>query len=139
MAPEQYLIIAGSGIFLVLGTIHLVYTFFSDKFLARQTETVERMKADVPVLTRQTSMWNAWVGFNASHSSGAMFIGLVNIILAVEHFETLRNSLSLQLLDVSTMAFYLFLAKRYWFSIPLRGIALAAVCFLLSFILIWSR
>lgn len=139
MTPEQYLIITGSAIFLVLGTIHLVYTFFSDKFLARQSETVERMKADVPVLTRQTTMWNAWVGFNASHSSGAMFIGLVNIILAVEHFETLRNSLPLQLLDVSTMAFYLFLAKRYWFSIPLRGIALAAVCFLLSFILIWSR
>ncbi|MBK8194669.1 MAG: hypothetical protein IPK76_16170 [Lewinellaceae bacterium] len=139
MTPEQYLIITGSAIFLVLGTIHLVYTFFSDKFLARQSETVERMKADVPVLTRQTTMWNAWVGFNASHSSGAMFIGLVNIILAVEHFDVLHNSLPLQLLDVSTMAFYLFLAKRYWFSIPLRGIALAAVCFLLSFILVWSR
>lgn len=139
MAPEQYLIITGSTIFLVLGTIHLVYTFFSDKFLARQAETVERMKADFPVLTRQTTMWNAWVGFNASHSSGAMFIGLVNIILALEHFEVLLNSLPMQWLDISTMTFYLFLAKRYWFSIPLRGIALAAFCFLLSFILIWSQ
>lgn len=80
MTPEQYLIITGSAIFLVLGTIHLAYTFFSDKFLARQAETVERMKADVPVLTRQTTMWNAWVGFNASHSSGAMFIDRKSVV-----------------------------------------------------------
>jgi hypothetical protein len=43
---------------------------------------VEEMKTSFPILTKKTTMWKAWTGFNASHSSGAMFIGIINFYLA---------------------------------------------------------
>jgi hypothetical protein len=44
------------------------------------------------VLTRQTTMWRAWIGFNASHSMGAVFFGLVYGYLALLHVELLFRS-----------------------------------------------
>jgi len=132
----KYLIIVGSSIFLILGVLHLVYTFFSTKFLARNPETVSRMKNDFPILTRGTTMWKAWIGFNASHSSGAIFIGLINIIIASQYFELYQKSISILLLNDITLFFYLYLAKQYWFKIPLIGISIATICFACSTIII---
>ena len=90
----QLLWIAGALIVLVLGTLHLAYTFFTDKFCSRNTNVVEEMKQSFPRLTNKTTLWKAWIGFNASHSVGAIFIGLVNIILAIQYFELLKAILS---------------------------------------------
>ena len=38
-----------------------------------------------PVITRETTMWKAWVGFNASHSYGLILFGAVYGYLAVAH------------------------------------------------------
>src|SRR5688572_16874063 len=80
---EQFLWIAGSLPFLILGSIHLLYTFFTNKFSSRNPAVDEAMKTSHPVLTNKTTMWRAWVGFNASHSSGVIYIGLVNFLFAV--------------------------------------------------------
>lgn len=125
----QTLWIAGSLIFLSLGTIHLLYTFFTDRFSARDSEVEEGMKNTHPKLTRQTTMWDAWVGFNASHSMGAIFLGIVNMILAVQYLPILENAYLLLLLTLGTAAFYLYLAQKYWFRIPLTGIAIANMFF----------
>ena len=127
----------GSAIFLVLGTLHLFYTFFSDKFKARNTAVVTAMKNTTPVLTNETTMWNAWIGFNASHSAGAIFIGLVNIILVVQYFHILQNSLVLLLLNITTATFYCWLGRKYWFRIPYTGILIATVCFVAASIIIF--
>ena len=71
---EQTLIIVGALVFGVLGAIHLVYTFFTSKFDAFDASVTEAMKTTSPVLTKETSLWNAWIGFNASHSLGAMLV-----------------------------------------------------------------
>lgn len=81
-------------------------------------------------------MWKAWMGFNASHSSGAIFIGMVNIYLAANHFDLLQNSTFLLLFNILTLGFYLWLAKNYWFKIPLRGIGLALICYIAAYVLI---
>ena len=59
-----------------LGIIHLVYTFRSDKFEPRDKDLGQELRQVSPILTKETSMWKAWVGFNASHSLGriAVFI-----------------------------------------------------------------
>ncbi len=129
MPLAQLLVLLASSIFLALGTLHLVYTFFSDNFQAGDAALTESMKIHSPVLTRQTTMWKAWIGFNGSHSSGAMFFGLVNIILAGWYFDVYRHAVSLQVLNLAMSFFYLWLAKKYWFSIPLNGIVIATVCF----------
>jgi hypothetical protein len=132
----KYLIITGSCIFLVLGTIHLVYTFFTDKFLTRNSETGYWMKKDFPVLTKDTTVWKAWIGFNASHSAGAIFIGLINIIIAIQYFELYQKAISLLILNDITVLFYLYVAKRYWFKIPLTGIFVTTICFISATIII---
>jgi len=134
MTAKLFILIA-SSIFLILGTIHLIYTFFTNKFLARDVEINEKMKSTSPILTKETTVWKAWIGFNASHSAGAIFIGLINIILVCQHFEVYQNSFNILLLDICTGIFYLFLAKKYWFKIPLVGILIATSCFIISMIL----
>ena len=126
----------GSTILLALGTLHLYYTFFSGKFAARNKAVVTEMKNTSPVLTNETTMWNAWIGFNASHSAGVIFIGLINIILVVQYFSVLQNSLVIQLLNITTLIFYCWLARKYWFRIPFTGILITTGCFVTASIVI---
>lgn len=134
---EKYLLITGSTILLILGTLHLIYTFFTDKFNTRNVSTQQMMEVDFPILTSKTTIWKAWIGFNASHSIGAMFIGLINIIIVIENFSLFQQSITLLILDNCTIIFYTFLAVRYWFIIPKVGIFISLFCFLIATILIF--
>ncbi|WP_303312677.1 hypothetical protein [Hymenobacter sp. BT730] len=131
----QCLLIVGSLILLLLGTIHLLYTFFTPKFDPRHGTTKEYMVQDTPVLTRETTMWRAWVGFNASHSIGAIFIGSSTLILATQYLDLYTHSVALPLLTIGTSLSYVFLAKRYWFRIPFVGLLIATGCFISSWLL----
>lgn len=126
------LVVTGGSIFAALGTLHLYFTFFSNKFLARDENVTESMKGTSPVLTKDTTMWKAWIGFNASHSLGAMSFGAIYILLAVRHEDVIRESWELMALAVLTALFYLYLAKEYWFRIPFIGILTGTVCFCLA-------
>lgn len=122
--------ISGAGIILILGLIHLLYTFFTDKFNARDSAAVTAMQNTFPVLTKETTMWKAWIGFNASHSAGAIFFGLVNILLVARYFSVIQYSGLLHILNLFTVSFYLWLGKRYWFKVPFTGICISAGCFI---------
>ncbi|QJR11611.1 hypothetical protein DSM104443_02690 [Usitatibacter rugosus] len=126
------LVALGAGIFAALGTLHLLYTFFTPKFDPRDAAVKDAMQATSPRITRATTMWKAWVGFNASHSLGAMVFGAVYLTLAVQHPEVLAASKPLLLIAGATGLAFLALAVRYWFRIPLIGIALATLCFLVA-------
>jgi len=132
----QVLIIIGASIFGILGTVHLFYTFFTNKFNAYDASVTEAMKNTSPVLTNETSLWSAWVGFNASHSLGAMLIAGVYIPLAVSHFAMIQQSIWFSVLPAVIAFSYLILAKKYWFKIPLFCISIATVCFSVAAILI---
>ncbi len=70
-------------------------------------------------------MWNAWIGFNASHSFGAILFGLVYGYLALAHSVFLFESTYLLVVGLTLLVGYTLLARRYWFSIPFRGITVA--------------
>jgi len=131
----KYLWEAGSIIIAVFGSIHLYYTFFTNKFSSRNEKVIEEMKTSFLILTKETTIWKAWIGFNASHSSGVIFIGVVNFYLAVQYFTVLQSGHFFFLFNILTMGFYLWLARKYWFKIPLAGILIALVCFIASYIL----
>ena len=133
---SQILIIIGAAIFGILGTLHLLYTFFSNKFDAYDSAVTEAMKSTSPVLTAETTVWRAWIGFNASHSLGAMLMAAIYIPLALLHFEVLEQSLWFSGLPVVVGISYLILAKRYWFRIPFFGILISTACFIWAAILI---
>ena len=131
--------LSGSAIFLVLGSIYLYYTFFTGKFNSRNKNVMTAMKTTSPVLTPDTTMWNAWIGFNASHSAGIIFIGLINILLTVRYFPVVQNSTLIPLLNIVTAIFYLWLGKKYWFKIPFAGALIATCCFIIATILMFFR
>jgi tellurite resistance protein TehA-like permease len=67
MMLAKYLWEIGSIVIVILGSIHLYYIFFTNKFSSRNEKMIEEMKSSSFILTKETTMWNAWIGFNASH------------------------------------------------------------------------
>jgi hypothetical protein len=123
------LVALSAAIILLLGTIHLIYTFSGAKLIPRDPALRESMRNVSPVLTRQTTMWKAWVGFNASHSLGAILFGLVYGYLAIAHPDFLFRSPFLLIVGLAVLASYVVLAKLYWFSIPFIGISVATATY----------
>ena len=132
----KYLWEAGSVIITVLGGLHLYYTFFSDKLSSHNTEMVEAMKTSYPILTKEMTMWNAWISFNATHSTGAIFVGIINFYMALRYFDLFLNDHFFFLINLVTVAFYFWLAKNYWFKTILTGVVLVFMCYLISYILV---
>jgi hypothetical protein len=128
-----YLWLIGSAIFAFLGVLHLYYTFFSDKFSSRNENMINEMKISFPNLTKETTMWKAWIGFNASHSSGAIFIGLINIYLMLR-FPVLQQDHFYFLFNMVTIGFYLWLGKNFWFKIPFTCIFITFICYLSAYL-----
>jgi hypothetical protein len=133
-----WLAVASAGLIFALGALHLVYTFCSDRFSPRDGELEQRMRSVSPVLTRQTTMWRAWIGFNASHSLGAMLFGLVYGYLGLRQPALLFGSPLLSLTGFAVLLSWLVLARRYWFRTPLAGIALATAAYAGALGLAWS-
>lgn len=125
----RLLIAASAAIVLVLGSLHLVYTFHGRRLLPRDPGLRAQMEQGTLVLTRETSVWKAWIGFNASHGLGAMLFGLVYGHLALLQPATLLRSTFLLALGAALLLAYTWLGRRYWFSAPLRGIVLALVLY----------
>ena len=132
---EQWLLGIGATIFGVLGTVHLVFTYFTDKFETYDPQVGNAMRGTSPLITPDTSVWLAWIGFNASHSIGAMVFSAIYIYVSVFEYEFLQTSLFLLGLPILVGAAYTVLASLYWFKIPLVGVSVATVCFIGSFIL----
>ncbi|MFL6675584.1 MAG: LIC_13387 family protein [Massilia sp.] len=131
------LIAASAAIILLLGLVHLLFTFSGPKLMPRDRELQARMREVSPVITRETTMWRAWVGFNASHSFGAIMFGAVYGYLSLVHSAFLLRSAFLLWLGLLLLGGYLFLGKRYWFSIPFRGILLALTLYVLALLSTW--
>lgn len=123
----------GSLIFIILGSIHLIYTFFTNKFSSRNQNVISEMKASYPILTKHTTMWKAWVGFNASHSMGVLFFGIINLYIAFKYFDDFQLDYFFFILNILIVGFYVWLGKKYWFNIPFSGALITLICYVLSF------
>jgi hypothetical protein len=137
-AIASSLIAASAAIVLLLGMIHLLYTFRGRKLHPRDADLYTRMNEVSLVLTRKTTMWKAWVGFNASHGYGAIFFGLVYGYLALAHSELLFQSTYLLLVGLLLFIGYAVLGKVYWFRTPLLGIVVSAVLYIAGLVVGWG-
>ena len=81
-------------------------------------------------------MWDAWVGFNASHSLGAILVTAFYVPLALTNMQVIRETAWFSILPVIIGLSYLALAKRYWFKIPFIGILMSTSCFVGAAVLI---
>jgi hypothetical protein len=128
----------GGGIFVVLGLLHAVYTL-------QDIRRPRRLVPDDPAVTAAmarslvrlarggTTMWRAWVGFNFSHSLGAVLFGALCIFAGAVIGTVAVPGWMLFLLCVIGLT-YLALGVLYWFRIPIAGIAVATGCLLVAWL-----
>ncbi len=130
----RVLMVLSATIILLLGLIHLAYTLWGPKFTPRDPAVQLSMAQAPPVITKETSMWRAWVGFNFSHSMGLILFGLVFGYLALAHGEFLFQSRFLLATGLTMLVGYLVLGKLYWFSVPLIGIGISLASYVASIV-----
>lgn len=134
----QKLMAGSAGILLLLGAIHMRFTFSGNRMFPRDAHLERQMRLVAPVLTRRTTMWDAWIGFNASHSAGAIFFGLLYGYLALRHPDLLFRSPFLLAVGFAQLIAYCYLAQRYWFRTPLAGILLSTLLYVTSLYFYWG-
>ena len=132
------LVAASAAVILLLGLIHLLYTFHGNKLHPRDAALEARLRDVSPVITRETTMWKAWIGFNASHSYGAILFGLLYGYLALVQSAFLFASPFLLVLGLVFLMGYVFLGKVYWFSVPFRGILLSTTLYVIALLVAWA-
>jgi hypothetical protein len=133
MATDAGFLFASAAITGLLGSVHLLYTFRGPKLTPRDGDLRQRMEQVAPVLTRETTMWKAWIGFNASHSLGALLFAAVFGWLALEQPALAFGSTYVMALGAAFLLAWLWLARRYWFRIPFIGILLSLGCYAAAF------
>ena len=92
MAARILMVLSASIIF-TLGVVHLVYTFWGPNLTPREPALQISMSQISPVISKETTMWRCWVGFNASHSMGLILFGLVWFSV-ISHWLTTNFSFS---------------------------------------------
>jgi hypothetical protein len=127
-------IAASAAVMLLLGFLHLWYTLRGPNLHPRDPDLTAKMMAVSPVISGETTMWRAWVGFNLSHSFCLILFGTIYGYLALRHNALLFQSWFLLALGFTLLLGYAVLAKLYWFRAPFRGVVLAAVLYLLGIV-----
>jgi len=127
-------IAASAAVVLLLGLVHLLYTFRGDQLHPRDPELTAKMMTVSPVITRESTMWRVWIGFNATHSFGLILFGALFGYLAIRHSAFLFHSWFLLALGFALLVGYAAVAKLYFFTSPFRGVVLATVLYVIGIV-----
>src|SRR5215471_9752722 len=128
----KVLMILSASIAFTLGAVHLIYTFWGSNLTPRDPALQVSMSRISPVLTKETTMWRCWVGFNASHSLGLILFGLVFGYLALAHDQLLFRSPFLLLVGLVMLACLIVVCRLYFFRAPLIGVSISFVFYVVS-------
>ncbi len=136
---SRYLFLAGALPFIVFGALHALltpHTPSQSKALSPRDPAVRRaMASDTLFLSRRVTVWLGWVGFNLSHGLGAVVFGAAVLLVGRSQGSFQRQATVFLPFAVVVSMLYLVLALRYWFRIPIAGIATSLACFVISWIL----
>jgi hypothetical protein len=133
---NEALFLIGAALFTLLGVAHGVLTL-RDLSVPRSftptDDNVRRAMVEAPLrLAPRTTIWNAWLGFNLSHSLGLVVFGTLLGALALGDFGAVAQNLFLRFGAVAVGVIYLLLALRFWFWAPALLSAAGTLCFLVS-------
>lgn len=130
---SRILFLLGAVPFLFLGTAHALATplrIDQSKGLSPRDAALRRTMIDATVLlTRRTNLWFAWVGFNLSHSLGAVLFGAAVVLVGRSDASYAAQADVFVPFAVLVAATYLAIGLRYWFRTPIAGIVVSLVCF----------
>ncbi|HJS48217.1 MAG TPA: hypothetical protein VJ773_09555, partial [Gemmatimonadales bacterium] len=116
------LLLTGGAIFVLLGAIHALYTLADERRPRRivpEDPAVRDAMAGTGVRLARggTTMWRAWLGFNLSHSLGAVMFGGFAMALGNAWVDPAPPRF-LILLPILIGLVYLALGLRYWYRVP---------------------
>jgi hypothetical protein len=119
-------------IYIVLGTLHAVFTLIDERHPRRlapdDPAVVTAMQASKLRLSRgATTMWQAWISFNLTHSLAAIIFGVVCIIVTANLGLFTFSPWTLLAL-AGTSALFAVIGLRYWFGVPRAGALIATGC-----------
>ena len=133
------LFLAGALPFVVLGLLHARATPLSTtdrKGLSPADPALsEAMARGRVLLTKEVNVWAGWVGFNLSHSLGAVAFGAFVLSVGRSADSFAAQAAVCGPLAVAVSGAFLAIGVRYWFRTPIAGCAIAFACFALSWIL----
>ena len=129
-------VIAGAGIFTLLGAIHAIYTFQDLSrprwFTPPDAELQRAMQQSAVALHPKINLWRAWLGFNFSHSLGLVVFGGAFLYVSVFHPALFSQSPLVQGCSILVSAIYLILSLKFWFHKPAIYAGIAMGCFVLA-------
>ena len=128
----RILMVVSASIIFTLGVVHFVYTFWGPTLTPRDPALQISMSQISPVITKETTMWRCWVGFNVSHSLGLILFGLVFSFLVVAHSQLLFQSPFLLVVGLAMLGGLVVLCKIYFFSVPFAGVSVSLACYIAS-------
>ena len=122
----------GGAIYGLLGALHAVYTLLDirdpRRIVPDDPLVITAMQTSKIRLTRgESTVWQGWIGFNLSHSLGALMLSAACFIVAA-CLRRFAFSPWVLLVLAAVSALYLLLAAQYWFRIPILGTAVATAC-----------
>src|SRR5262249_41993634 len=127
--------VLSASIAFTLGVVHLVYTFWGPNLTPRDPALQTSMSQIAPVITKETTMWRCWIGFNATHSMGLILFGLVFGFLALAHGQLLFRSPFLLVVGLGMLGGYVVVCRFCFFSAPLMGVSISLACYVASIVL----
>ena len=133
---SRYLFLLGALPFVLLGIAHALATPLtpdeSKGLSPRDPEYRRSMAEQTVLLTRRTNLWLAWVGFNLSHSLGAVALGLAVVLVGRTPETFAANGPAFLPFAIVVSGAYLAIGLRCWFRTPIAGIVVSSACFVLS-------
>ena len=128
----KILMVLSASINFTFGVVHLLYTFWGPMLTPRDRALQISMTQIAPVITRETTTWRCWVGFNASHSVGLILFGLVFGFLALAQSQLLFPSPFLLIVGLAMLGGFVVLSKVYFFSVAFVGLSISLACYAVS-------
>lgn len=130
----QILLVLAASIFLMLGTLHGVWTLrdvVHPRLFTPTDESVRHaMQGAQLALNPRANLWQAWLGFNLSHSLGVLVFGGGLLAFACHDFALFTASALVQGIAVTVAAAYFVLSVCFWFWGPALGAGVALLCIL---------
>jgi hypothetical protein len=138
MLIAALLVIAGL-IYGVLGLLHAVFTLIDERHPTRlapdDPAVTAGMQASKMRLSRgATTMWQAWISFNLTHSLAAMLLGSACFIIAAHLGLFVFSPWALFAL-AAVSAVFAVIGLRYWFGVPRAGTLVATACLTAAWLL----
>lgn len=129
----KVLILAAAAVYMLLAMLHATLTLKGNALTPNDDELRRVMQTSHLRLDRSINLWDAWIGFNLSHSLSLLLLGGGLGWLALWHYPVLIQNLPLQAVVVGFAVIYLILSLRFWFRVPSLCLAVALALLVAGF------